>query len=189
MVQHTLSEYYRLEEQSPSKSDYYEGEILATAGGTMRHSLISTNITAELRQRLRGKPCTAFESNLRLGIKGSTLRTYPDANVYCQPFETADDDPSGLTFTNPVVLFEVLSPSTEAYDRGTKAQSYRLIDSLRAYVLVSQRAPHLEIYERDNDGMWKLRDLRGLDETLKLPAIGVEIPIAEIYQGVDFSKV
>jgi Uma2 family endonuclease len=184
---YTVEEYYRLERAANYKSDYYAGEIFAMAGRTVRHSLTATNIAGELRHRLKGKPSAAFESNLRLKVKPTGLRTYPDASVYCEPYERDEEDPARETLTNPVVLFEVLSLSTEAYDRDTKARNYRQIESLQAYVLVSQDAPRAEVFERQQDGTWSLRDVTGPDASIRLRALGLDLPLAEVYDRVDFS--
>lgn len=184
---YTPQEYYDLERTATYKSDFYAGEIFAMAGGSRRHSLIVMNIGGELRQRLKGKPCAAYESNLRLKTKSTGLRTYPDVSVYCEPPEKDEDDRGGETFTNPTVLFEVLSPSTEGYDRGLKSESYRFIASLKAYVLVSQDTAHAEIYERQADGSWVLREVRGMESVLAIPPIGVELPLKEVYDRVDFT--
>lgn len=184
----TVEEYYRLERDAAYKSDFYDGEIFSMAGGTRLHSLITTNISGELRQRLKDKPCTPYESNLRLKIKATGLRTYPDVSVYCGTMERDEEDRTGETFTNPTVLFEVLSPSTEAYDRGLKSQHYRKIESLRAYVFVSQMTSSAEVYERQADGSWRLRDFRGMEAVLPLAAIDVDLPLAEVYARVDFPE-
>lgn len=184
---YTPQEYYALERRAAYKSEYYKGEIFAMSGGTARHSLISLNIAGEIRQRLKGKPCRAYESNLRLKVAATGLRTYPDASIYCGPLQFDDEDPGVETAVNPTVLFEVLSKSTEAYDRGEKADHYRQIATLRAYVLVSQSAAHVEIYQRQPDGNWLLHVEKSLGATLPIPAIGVELPLTEIYDGVDFS--
>jgi Uma2 family endonuclease len=184
----TVQEYYALETAASYKSDYYKGEIFAMAGGTAEHSRICVNIGGELRNRLRGKPCDTFESKLRLKIKATGLRTYPDVSVYCGPLERAEDDAYHETYTNPTVLFEVLSKSTEGYDRGFKAQNYRRIETLRAYALVSQTDAFIEIYERQPDNRWLLREVAGLDAVLTIPAIGVDVPLSEIYSRVTFTN-
>jgi Uma2 family endonuclease len=184
---YTPQEYYVLERAATYKSDYYDGEIFDRSGGTITHSLINANVIGELWKRLKGKPCVPYESNLRLRIKATGLRCYPDASAYCDPLERDEEDSSGETVTNPTVLFEVLSPSTEAYDRGFKSESYRRIESLRAYVLVSQDVPQAEVYQRQMDGSWSLRDVRGLDGVLSLSPVGVELPLAEVYERVDFT--
>lgn len=182
----TPREYYDLEHEAEYKSDYYDGEIFAMAGGTSRHSLISSNIIRELGNRLKRSPCAVYESNLRLKVKATGLRTYLDASVYCGPLERDAEDPYDETYTNPTVVFEVLSKSTEGYDRGWKAENYRQIESLKAYVLISQGSPHVEIFERQPDTGWRLRETRGLETSLAIPAIHIELPLAEIYDRVDF---
>jgi Uma2 family endonuclease len=179
-------EYYRIEREASHKSHFYSGEIFAMAGGTVLHSLICSNVIGEIGNRLKGKPCAAYESNLRLKIKSTGLRCYPDASVFCGPFEFDPEDSNQETVTNPTVLFEVLSPSTEAYDRGFKANNYRQLESLRAYVLISQIEAHAEIYTRQTDGSWSLREAKGLDATLSISSIAVDLPLAEIYDRVEF---
>src|SRR5258708_1959970 len=183
---YTPEEYYRLEHAAESKSDYYNGEIFAMAGGTERHSLICTNIGGETRSRLKNSPCRAYESNLRLKVAATGLRCYPDVSVYCQPLAVDLEDPYGQTYTNPTVLFEVLSKSTEAYHRNLKWEHYRRIPSLRAYVMVSQDAPHVEIYERQADGRWAFWEVDGLAAALSIPPLSIELPCSEIYVRVEF---
>ena len=183
----TPQEYYALEQVAEYKSDYYDGEIFAMAGGTVRHSLICSNLNRELGNQLKGSPCVVFDANLRLKIKATGLRTYPDASVYCGALQRDGDDPTGETLTNPTLLIEVLSKSTEGYDRGLKAESYRQIESLRAYVLVSQNSAHAELYEKKAENSWSLTEVRGLDGLLNLTSIGVELPLSEIYARVDFT--
>ena len=186
---YTPQEYYALERDAAYKSDYYDGEIFAMSGGSSRHSLISVNIAGELRQRLKGKPCAAYESNQRLKVKATGLRTYPDVSVYCAKLEYDPEDSQKETATNPTVLFEVLSPTTEAYDRGMKAENYRRIDTLQCHVLVSQSSPHVEVFERQGDGSWRFSEMWGVDASLALPAIGVALPLAEVYERVEFGEV
>jgi Uma2 family endonuclease len=144
------------------------------------------NIGGELRQRLKGNPCAPYDSNQRLKIKATGLRVYPDVSVYCGPLEYDEQDSNFENATNPTVLFEVLSPSTEVYDRGFKAENYRRIRCLRAYVLVSQETPHVEVYERQADDSWLLREENRLDAAVNLPGADVMLPLAEIYDRVEF---
>jgi Uma2 family endonuclease len=185
--QYTPQEYYALEREAQYKSEYYKGEIFAMSGGTARHSLISANVIREVGNLLKRKPCRAYESNLRVKVIPTGLRTYPDASVFCGPLQFDDEDPAGETATNPTVLFEVLSKSTEAYDRGRKFDQYRQVESLRAYVLVSQAEAQVEIYQRQPDGNWLLHVEKGLQAVLQIPAIGIDLPLSEVYDGVDFS--
>jgi Uma2 family endonuclease len=183
---YTPQEYYALERAAGYKSDYYQGELFAMAGGTARHSLISGNVVGEVRQRLKGTDCRAYESNLRLKVIATGLRCYPDAGVYCGPLQFDTEDTDGETVTNPTVLFEVLSKTTEAYDRGLKSDNYRQIETLAAYVLVSHHAPHVEIYERQPSGHWLLREAKGIAAALAIPALAIDLPLSEIYAGVEF---
>ena len=184
----TPGEYYRLERDALSRNEYYKGEIFAMAGGTATHSLICNNVSGEARARLKGGPCTVYESNLRLKVKATGLRTYPDVSIYCEPLEADDEDPYSETYTNPTVLFEVLSKSTEAYDRGAKPENYRKIESLRAYALISQYAPHVELYERQPSGNWLFREFLGLDATVTISSPALDLPMAEIYARVHFQN-
>jgi Uma2 family endonuclease len=183
---YTPQEYYALEREAAYKSDYYDGEIFAMSGGSSRHSLIAVNIAGELRQRLKGKPCAPYEANQRLKVLATGLRTYPDVSVFCGKMEYDAEDAQKETATNPTVLFEILSPSTEAYDRGLKAEHYRRIESLRTHVLVSQDAPHVEVFERQGDGSWRFSEVRGREAVVALPSIHVTLPLTEIYDRVEF---
>jgi len=185
--QYTPEEYYCLERKAEFKSDFYDGEIFAMAGASARHNKIVANIISELQVRLRKGPCETYASDMRLKVAATALRTYPDVSVYCDHLEADQEDAFGETFTNPTALFEVLSKSTEAYDRGTKAESYRQVSSLRAYVFVAQDRPHVEIFERNGD-MWELRDATGIDAALKIASLGIEIPLAQIYYAIDFGS-
>jgi Uma2 family endonuclease len=184
---YTPEEYYRLEEAADYKSDYYDGEIFAMAGGSPAHSLIVINIGRELSSQLKGKPCATYDPNMRLKVVATGLRTYPDVSVYCGPLEYDPQDVSRQTLTNPTVLFEVLSPTTELYDRNVKGWHFRRIESLQALVLVAQDKPRAEAYFRQTDGTWALRDVEGLEESLSLPLINVTLKLREIYDRVDFS--
>ncbi len=181
----TPEEYLRLEREAPFKSEYHGGEMFAMAGGTPRHSLIAANVGMALGTRLRGQRCTAYQSDLRIGIPLEDLYTYPDVTVFCESmtFLPGTDD----TATNPTVIVEVLSKTTEAYDRGRKFESYRRLPSLREYLLVSQDAPLIERFTREGDDRWVLTTARGLEAVLPLEIIAAELPLAEVYEKVDFS--
>ena len=158
------------------------------SGGTSTHSLITMNVGGSLWSRLRDKPCTAYESNMRVKIEATGLRTYPDASVYCEPLKYDPEDPKRTTAVNPTIVIEVLSPSTEGYDRGLKAKSYRLLPTLKAYALVAQDRPHVELHVRQSSGNWTLSDVAGMDAVVRLEAIDVEMPLSEVYARVDFQE-
>ena len=181
----TPEEYLRIEREAPDKSEYYGGEMFSMAGGSPRHSRIATNIAISLGQRLKGRRCTPYNSDLRVGVPGEGLYTYPDLSVFCEPltFLPGTDD----TATNPTVIVEVLSKATEAYDRGRKFEHYRRLPSLREYVLVSQDAPTLERFTREGDDRWVLTAAHGLEAVLPLDALETALPLAEVYDKVDFT--
>lgn len=181
----TPVEYLARERAATYRSEYFDGEMFAMAGGSPRHSLIKVNVTGELRARLKGSPCTAYDSDLRILVSRTGLYTYPDASVICGPLEFEDEHRD--TVANPTLLVEVLSESTEAYDRGKKFGHYRQIPALREYLLVSQEEPKIERFLRNQDGTWTLTEAAGLDATLPLPSLNVEISLREIYDKVDFS--
>jgi Uma2 family endonuclease len=153
--------------------------------GSPRHSLITANVLGELGNHLKRKPCTVYDRDLRILVSATGLYTYPDASVICGPLEFADEKCD--TVVNPTLLVEVLSGSTEAYDRGKKYGHYRQIPTLREYLLVSQDEPKIERYLRNDDGTWTLSEAPGLDATLPLPSLGIAISLGEIYDKVDFS--
>jgi Uma2 family endonuclease len=183
---YTPNEYYQIEREADHRSDYYDGEIFDMSGGTSRHSLICVNVVRELSQKLKGNPCATYDSNLRLRVMSNGLRCYPDAGVYCERLQHDPEDDGVETATNPTLLVEVLSKSTEAYDRGFKSRSYRTIESLKAYALVSQTTPFVETYTRQQDGSWQLRESAGMDAVMSMTPIGVQIQLAEIYERIEF---
>jgi Uma2 family endonuclease len=182
----TPQEYYRLERAAQYKSDYYDGEIFDLSGETARHSLIRGNIHRVIGNRLENTSYSVFDSNLRLAIRANGLRCYPDVSVFCDALKYDPDDDAIETVTNPTVLIEVLSASTEVYERAFKAQTYRRIQSLMAHILVSQDAPLAECYVRSQHGTWSLRDSAGLEASIVLPCLEMELPLREMYVGVEF---
>ena len=149
------------------------------------HSLIATNLASEVRTVLKGKNCVPFNSDIRMKVEITGLITYPDLSVICGPFEFADDAQD--TVVNPTVIVEVLSDSTEAYDRGKKFEHYRRITSLQEYLLVSQSEPRIEQFIRGDAGQWVLREAAGHDALLDLPSLQVTISLREIYASVTFA--
>jgi len=176
----TYSEYLAAEAVAEVRHEYLKGEVWAMAGGTIEHGALALAVAGELRAALRGKPCRAFSSDVRVRIPETDLATYPDLSVVCGKLETAADDKDAIT--NPIVLVEVLSDSTEAYDRGAKAAHYRRIASLREYVLVSQAEPRVEVFRRSEGGRWELIEARP-GETIELASLGVELDVAVLYEN------
>ena len=180
----TEAEYLELDRRAEFKSEFFGGEMFASAGGTPMHSLIATNLASEFRARLKGGPCVAFNSDLRLKVEATGLYTYPDLSVICGPLQFAPSTTD--TVVNPTMLAEVLSDSTEAYDRGKKFEHYRGIASLREYLLVSQTEPRIEAFMRGQEGPWELREAAGLNSSLAIPSVGIVISLAEVFANVQF---
>ncbi len=184
-VQHlSEAEYLTIERAAEFKSEFFDGEMFAMAGGTPMHSLIGANLIGELRTKLKGSPCMPFTSDLRLKVEATGLLTYPDVTVICGPlqFAAGTDD----TVINPTLIVEVLSDSTEAYDRGEKFQHYRRIPSLQEYLLVSQRRPRLEHFQRRPQDEWTLRTAEEQTATLALPSLQITLELQEVFAGVKF---
>ena len=160
------------------------GEMFAMSGASREHNLIANNIGGEARSRLRGRPCEVYGSDMRVRVTKTGLYTYPDLSIACDKPQFADDHVD--TLLTPKVLFEILSDSTEKYDRGTKSNQYRQIESLQEYVLVSQTDPQVEVFHRQPDGNWLLREARALEESITLHSIGITHPLSEIYLHVEF---
>jgi Uma2 family endonuclease len=173
----TPDDYLRAERSASQRHEYFGGEIFAMAGATERHDTITANVTTALGTALRGGACRPHTSDLRIHIPATGLYTYSDGLVVCGAQFT---DPTRDTLVNPAVLFEVLSDSTEGYDRGRKFDNYRSIPSLLDYVLVSQHEVLVEHFVRQSDGTWNLRVLRA-GEILRLTGVPVEIPVDDLY--------
>jgi Uma2 family endonuclease len=186
-LQKRLSEaaFLQLERRAEVKSEFFDGEMFSMAGGTRSHSLIAGNLLAEIRNRLKGRPCVTYNADLRVKVEATGLLTYPDISVACEPqrFLDAEED----TLLNPILIGEVLSGSTEAYDRGKKFAHYRLMPTLRHFLLVSQKEPRIELFSHAGGNEWRLREAGGLDATLDLPALEVTIALSEVFAQVEFS--
>ncbi|HEX2207785.1 MAG TPA: Uma2 family endonuclease [Longimicrobium sp.] len=184
LTYYTPEEYLALERNAEFKSEYVDGRIVALAGAPDAHITISLNIHAELRTRFRGIPCRAWANEMRVQIDDGRRYTYPDVVAVCGEKQFRDGVMD--TLTNPTLIVEVLSPSTEAYDRGEKFLHYRTIETLQEYVLVAQDRPLVERFTRHGE-FWHLWTVTDLDEELEFTSIGCTIPLREIYENVDFA--
>jgi Uma2 family endonuclease len=180
----TEAEYLEIERAAEFKSEFFDGEMFAMAGGTPQHSLIGTNLGREFGNRLVNNPCVAYNADLRIKVDATGLCTYPDLSVICGPlkFSEGTDD----TVVNPTVLVDVLSNSTEAYDRGRKFEHYRQIPTLQEYLLVSQTEPRIEHFVRQSDGSWLMNEAAGMEKKLELPSLKITIALSEIFAKVNF---
>lgn len=175
----TFAEYVAQEQASDTKHELVNGEIFAMAGGTIEHGRLASRVTAALLAQLRGRPCEAFSSDVRVRVLATGLATYPDLSIVCG--RLAHDPEDTNTIVNPIVLVEVLSDSTEAYDRGEKFAHYQRIPSLKEYVIVSQRSPRIEVFQRNEDGKsWTLY-VAETSESVKLASIQCQIAVDEVY--------
>ncbi|HTT60218.1 MAG TPA: Uma2 family endonuclease [Bryobacteraceae bacterium] len=172
-------QYLVIERAAERKSEFLDGEMFAMSGGTNRHGRIQRNLLVELGLALQDGPCEPFGSDSRVKVSNRAY-VYPDATVVCGGQQTVNDDDDILV--NPVAVFEVLSPSTEKYDRGMKSRLYRSIASLQDYILVSHDELHVERFTRQPDGTWSLHDYQGPEDLLKIDSIGVAIPLRRIYR-------
>jgi Uma2 family endonuclease len=180
----TPEDYLAMERQAETKSEYLDGEMFAMTGGSRWHSLAIGNLVRELSLQLRHRPCQVYPSDLRVHIPASGLYTYPDLIVVCGEPRLQDEHQD--TLLNPTVIIEVLSPTTEAYDRGKKFEHYRSIESLMEYLLVSQSEPHIEQYLRQDGNRWLFTETAGLEASLALPSIQCELALAEVYEKFAF---
>jgi Uma2 family endonuclease len=177
-------EYLALERKAEVRSEYLDGDMVAMSGGSREHNLIVINLAGEFRIQLKTRPCETYPSDMRVKISATGLYTYPDVVVVCG--EPEFEDESVDTLINPTLIAEVLSDSTEAYDRGAKFGHYRKIDSLMEYLLVSQTEPRIEQYVRQATGPWLRSEIRGLKSRLDLPSIQCAVDMAEIYERIVF---
>jgi Uma2 family endonuclease len=184
----TEEEYLRLEQAAPIRHEYHDGEITAMSGGSYAHSLIIMNVGAALHAALAGKPCQVLESNLKVGIVPSRRFVYPDLQIICGPPQFDCRDSSLQTVTNSRVVIEVLSPSTEAYDRGLKFSLYRELESFEEYILVSQDAASVETFFRRPDGTWLFTPSSGLDAVVRLRSLELVLRLADVYARVEFPQ-
>ncbi|MGH9823875.1 MAG: Uma2 family endonuclease [Blastocatellia bacterium] len=183
---YTPETYLEMDRGSEFKNEYFNGEIFAMTGASRKHSLITFNIALSLGPQLKGRQCEGYVSDLRVKVRSSGLYTYPDVVVVCGTpiFEDKEID----TLINPTVIIEVLSRSTERYDRGDKSGHYRKLDSLAEYLLISQDKPHLEHFVRQSDNQWLLSEADGLQAVIDLASISCKLAMADVYDKVELES-
>ena len=177
-------QYLAQERRAEFKSQYFQGEMFAMAGASREHNLIVANIVRELGNALKDRRCEVYPSDMRVKVAKSGLYTYPDATVVCSQPEFEDDQFD--TLTNPTVLFEVLSESTESYDRGGKFRRYREIESLKEYVMISPDQASVECYLRQIGDRWLLQETQSPEESVTFESIQVTVLLAELYRNIRF---
>ncbi|QKG57265.1 Uma2 family endonuclease [Hymenobacter sp. BRD128] len=177
-AQYTVAEYQALEAQSEGRHEFFEGELFAMAGESVAHNVLALNIAFACRQAVRGKNCRVVMEGVQLAVKENRHYTYPDVMVSCDPADQCE----ARTLHNPVLLVEVLSPSTAAYDRALKFNSYKELNSLRHYLLVSQHYWLIEWYRREPDNKWVHAALTEVTDTVEIPELGLTLTLAQVYE-------
>jgi Uma2 family endonuclease len=177
----SFEEYLMLEEDSGIKHEFLDGQVWAMSGGTPDHAAMAGNVLTLLNVQLSGKRCRVFTSDLRVRVRATGLGTYPDVSVVCGRLDLDPEDSKRHTIVNPCVLIEVLSPSTESYDRGEKLRQYQLIPSVEEIVLVAHDRREMEVVRRQADGSWS-RHLAGAGEAARLSSIACDLPVDEVYR-------
>jgi Uma2 family endonuclease len=181
----TPEQYLAIERAAEYKSEYYSGEMFAMAGAREAHNLVVTNAVRELANQLRPRPCRVYSNDMRVRIGATGLYTYPDVVAVCGEPQFVDEQRD--TLLNPVLLVEVLSPSTEAYDRGRKFEHYKTLDSLRDYLLIATDRLHADLYTRQADGRWLLTSASRMEDTLTIDSIEATLRLADIYEKVELA--
>lgn len=182
----TEAEYLRFEESSDLRHEYIQGDVVAMAGASRKHNQITMALSFLLYGYLRGKDCEVNGGEMLVKIEAVDVLTYPDFSVFCGDPDFADN--SIATLLNPILIIEVLSPSTESYDRGKKFQYYRELPSLQEYVLVSQESARIERFVRKSDNVWELTDASGLHDDITLTTIDYKLSLADVYENVNFDE-
>lgn len=178
----TPQEYLAWERQQATRHEFFDGEIFAMTGASREHNLVCGNAFATLHAQLRGKPCELYNNDMRVKVSETGMYTYPDIAAACADpqFEDADVD----TLINPALIIEVLSDSTEQYDRGAKFQHYRTLPSLQDYLLIAQTECQVEHYVREASSRWLMTEYRSLDDRIKLASIDCDLLLRDLYERV-----
>ncbi len=176
-------EYLALERKSEIKHEYFAGEMFAMVGASRRHNLIAANMIRVLGNQLLNRPCNVYPSDMRVKVRSTGKYTYPDVVVACE--EELFDDEEKDTLLNPVVLIEILSESTEAYDRGKKFEQYQSIESLTEYLPAAQDTHRIEQYVRQSNREWRYSEFRNLEDIVNISVIGCELVLKDVYAKVE----
>lgn len=184
---YSLEEYAALEKASEERLEYFEGNIWSMAGASPTHEELVANLITELKNKLRGRGCRVFGSNLRVKVPVYKPYRYPDVTALCG--EPVYEDFYGLqVLTNPALIVEILSPSTMGFDLTDKFTYYKSIESFSEYLLVAQDRPHVALYTKQDEKSWLHRSFTSLDETVRLSSLDCELRLAEIYLDIEFPE-
>jgi Uma2 family endonuclease len=182
----TPEQYLEIERQAERKSEYYNGEMFAMAGAKEAHNLLVMNFGAGLHRQFRSRNCRVYQSEMRVRVSATGLYTYPDVVAVCDERRFLDDQRD--TLLNPGLLVEVLSPSTEAYDRGRKFEQYKTLESLREYLLVASDRMHVDLYTRQADGRWLLISADKPEDCMSLESVDAQLTLADLYENVELAE-
>jgi Uma2 family endonuclease len=180
----TAEQYLGIERKAEYKSEYFRGEMFAMAGASRAHNLVAVNVLREVSAQLRHRQCEVYSGDMRVRVNPTGLYTYPDGVIVCGKPEFADTDLD--TLVNPGVLIEIVSPSTEAYDRGRKFEQYRSVPSLREYLLISSERMHVDLFTRQPDGPWMLVSADKPEATIELTTIVCTLTLSALYEKIEF---
>jgi Uma2 family endonuclease len=183
---YTLDEYLALERESDARYEFWNGEVFAMSGGTVQHDRIMGNLFNLLEAQLRGRGCRTFTNNMQLKVPSAPPYRYADGSVVSGQVDTERFSGNDLLL-NPTLIFEVLSPTTEGYDRGDKFSHHKSIPSFREYLLVAQHRPHVTHYFREDGGTWRYEEFNDLADTVHLVAACASVALKDIYRDVDFT--
>jgi Uma2 family endonuclease len=177
-------EYLQFEKESQQKHEFFRGEIFAVAGAGRNHNEIFSNLFIELGTQLRGKPCKPYGSDLRIHIPQNTLYTYPDISIICKDFDFSNErNDETFSAKEPVILIEILSESTQNYDRGTKFRLYRDIPTLQEYIMVDSESISIECFRLNKTNHWELEEYKTTDQILSIPTLNISLSLSQIYEG------
>ncbi len=182
---YTMEEYLALERESEVKHEFRNGEVFTMSGGTLNHDLVMGNIFDLMRSKVRDKGCKALTNNVQIKTPAMLPYRYADGSVVCGKIEVEVFNGCDLLL-NPVLIWEVLSPSTEAYDRGDKFTYYKSIPSLKEYLLIAQHRPHITKYAKQTERIWYREEFNDLGESVELSSLDCVLPLNEVYQDVIF---
>jgi Uma2 family endonuclease len=182
----TPEQYLEIERKADYKSEYFNGEMFAMAGAQQAHNQLVASLVRELGQRFRGRPCDVYPSDMRVYVKSTGLYTYPDVTAAWGEQLFADGQTD--TLLDPSLIVEVLSPSTEACDRGRKFEQYRSIESLREYLVVASDRVHADLYSRQSDGRWLLTSASRPEDSLTFESVGAQIVLSDLHEKVEFPQ-
>lgn len=180
------AEYFAFEQESQTRHEYLDGKVYAMAGASRIHGILTINLTRLLGNHLQNSACQLYPADMRI-MMAQGKYTYPDLSIVCGESQFAEGVFDSLV--NPTLIIEILSPSTEAYDRGEKFRNYRLLSSFREYVLVAQDAPRIERFTLLDSGIWSYTDIGGIDASIKLTTIDYDLPLQATYRNVQLPKI